>query len=96
MVEQDEAQEIVNRVASTVAEKWQPLAKQYGLNREQIQRMEPAFSLAKDQAEFTKDGKQHDRAFNSLAAKENEARQACKAIERAAEAPDKNTDALER
>ncbi len=54
-VEPDEAQKFVNRVASTVAEKWQPLAKQYGLNREQIQRMEPAFSLAKTRLELAKE-----------------------------------------
>lgn len=95
MVEQDEAQEIVNRVASTVAEQWQPFAKQYGLNREQIMRMEPAFSLAKEQAELSKDGKEHDRVFNSLVAKETEAREACKAIEKAFETPDQNVDTPE-
>lgn len=54
MISQDKALQIVNQVASTVAEQWQLLAKQYGLNREQIQRMEPAFSLAKERAEFAK------------------------------------------
>lgn len=36
------------------------------------------------------------RHENSLAAKESEARQACKAIEKAAEIPNKNVDTLER
>lgn len=79
MVEQDEAQEIVNRVACTVAEKWQPLAKQYGLNREQIQRMEPAFSLAKDHAELAKEC---ERAPVSLAEKSTEANEVSEALKK--------------
>ena len=74
MLEQDEAQEIVNRVAGIVAKQWQPLAKQYGLSREQMQKMQPAFSLAEEQARNVEPEHVHQRSVEAdLARKQAEA-----------------------
>lgn len=51
LLDEDSAKEIIKQVTETVASQWQPLAKQYGLSREQIQRMQPAFELATEQVE---------------------------------------------
>lgn len=51
LLSEDNAKEIIKQVTETVASQWQPLAKQYGLSREQILRMQPAFKLATEQVE---------------------------------------------
>ena len=51
LLSEDNAKEIIKQVTETVASQWQPLAKQYGLSREQILRMQPAFELATEQVE---------------------------------------------